>query len=122
MKIRIKGDSVRLRLTQTDVRNLGRVGYVQEQTHFGKTVFGYRLQRSDAANEMSADFTDGNMTVFIPNDFVNILVKTDRIGYDTNQPIGENKSLFILVEKDFQCLDHTLEDQSDMYLNPNKTC
>jgi len=27
-----------------------------------------------------------------------------------------------LVEKDFQCLDHTLEDQSDMYHNPNKTC
>lgn len=122
MKIRIKGDSVRLRLTQTDIRNLGQQGYVQEQTHFGNTVFGYRLQRSEVVSDMSADFSGGNITVSIPNDFVQVLVKTDRVGYDTNQPIGENKALFILVEKDFQCLDHTLEDQSDMYLNPNKTC
>jgi len=122
MKIRIKGDSVRLRLTQTDIRNLGQKGYVQELTHFGNAVFGYRLQRSDEVSELLADFSEGNITVFIPDDFAKILVTTDKVGYDTSQPLGENKSLFILVEKDFQCLDHTLEDQSDMYLNPNKTC
>ena len=28
----------------------------------------------------------------------------------------------LLIEKDFVCLDHTLEDQSDNYANPNKVC
>ena len=28
----------------------------------------------------------------------------------------------ILVEKDFQCLDKTTEDQSDFFVNPNTTC
>jgi len=27
-----------------------------------------------------------------------------------------------LLEKDFVCLDHTTEDQSDNYENPNTTC
>ncbi|MBX3252950.1 MAG: hypothetical protein KF862_02325 [Chitinophagaceae bacterium] len=122
MKIRIKGDSVRLRLTQTDIRNLGQQGYVQEQTHFANAIFGYCLRRSNTAGDIYADFSDGKITVFIPDDFVKTLVETDRVGYDAVQSINHGSKLFILVEKDFQCLDHTLEDQSDMYLNPNKTC
>jgi hypothetical protein len=30
--------------------------------------------------------------------------------------------LTLLIEKDFACLDHVDEDQSDNYPNPNKTC
>ena len=36
--------------------------------------------------------------------------------------IGKGKDLFLLIEKDFVCLDHTFEDQSDNYPNPNKLC
>lgn len=122
MKIRIKGDSVRLRLTQTDIRHLGQKGYVQEQTHFGNSIFSYCLRRSNEVADLSADFADNTITVFIPDNFAKTLVDTDRVGFDTKQPLQNNTTLFILVEKDFQCLDHTLEDQSDMYLNPNKTC
>ena len=28
------------------------------------------------------------------------------------------KKLYILIEKDFKCLDNTIEDQSDNYPNP----
>ena len=122
MKIRMNGNSVRLRLTQSDVRNLGREGYVQEETHFGSSTFCYRLQQSNTINDLSAGFSSGKITVYIPADFVQTLESTDRIGYDAYHPIGENKTLLLLVEKDFKCVDHTLEDQTDMYLNPNKTC
>jgi hypothetical protein len=37
-------------------------------------------------------------------------------------PLGNGQSLKLLLEKDFVCLDHTDEDQSDNYPNPNKTC
>jgi hypothetical protein len=36
--------------------------------------------------------------------------------------IGNDKYLFLLVEKDFVCLDNTVEDQSDNYPNPNAVC
>ncbi|MBX2924158.1 MAG: hypothetical protein KF746_18300 [Chitinophagaceae bacterium] len=86
MKICIRGDSVRLRLTQTDRRNLGQQGYVQKQTHFVNAIFGYRLQCSNTANDMHADFSGGKITVFIPDYFVKTLVETDRVGYDAYHP------------------------------------
>lgn len=121
MKIRIKGNSVRLRLTKTDVRNLDETGLVKETTSFGKSVFAYRLHRAEQ-KEMTASFENETITVSMPQGMVDILVNTDRITYDARQDIGNEETLYILVEKDFQCIDHTTEDQSDMYINPNKTC
>jgi hypothetical protein len=37
---------------------------------------------------------------------------TDRVGFD-----GQSGLVKILVEKDFVCIDNTLEDQSDNYPN-----
>ena len=121
MKIRIRGNSVRLRLTKTDVRLLGETGVIEETTSFGNAIFTYQLKRG-AQPGLSASFNNGTITVSMPEQMTDVLVETDQIGFDGRQDIGNNETLFILVEKDFQCLDHTLEDQSDMYLNPNKTC
>ncbi len=38
---------------------------------------------------------------------------TDRVGFE-----GFDNDLFLLIEKDFKCLDETIEDQSDNYDNP----
>jgi len=121
MKIRIKGNSVRLRLTKTDIRNLGETGQVQESTSFVSNRLNYKLQQTNEAI-LSADFTKNTITVFIPQAMAETLVATTQIGFDGRQATGDNETLYILIEKDFQCIDHTTEDQSDMYINPNKTC
>lgn len=121
MKIRIKGNSVRLRLTKTDVRNLGDAGIVKETTSFGTSVLKYELQRAEQ-DTMTTSFENNTITVFMPSLMVSKLVTTQEISFDAKQNIGNDEILYILVEKDFQCLDHTTEDQSDMYINPNKTC
>jgi hypothetical protein len=100
---------------------MGEIGTIQETTSFGNALFTYRLQRN-AQESMTASFENGTITVYMPDEMVETLVKTDRIGFDTRQDIGNGETLFILAEKDFQCLDHAIEDQTDMYLNPNKTC
>ena len=41
MKIRIKGNSLRYRLTKTDVENFDRDGYLEESTNFGSQLFKY---------------------------------------------------------------------------------
>ena len=43
MKIRIKGDSIRLRLSQTDVAKIGAGNAVLENTHFNDSFFSYLL-------------------------------------------------------------------------------
>jgi len=122
MKLRIKGNSVRLRLSKTDVEKLAVSKYLEERTSFGSHTFGYALQIKDAGDELSADFDGSKITVFIPEIFIKDWAVNDVTGFNTMEQANDAGSLYILVEKDFQCLDETTEDQSDNYENPAKTC
>ena len=71
---------------------------------------------------MEASFAGNNICVFVPQGIADEWTTTDIVGYDYKMRIGEGKELLLLIEKDFVCIDHTLEDQSDNYPNPNKAC
>jgi hypothetical protein len=53
----------------------------------------------------------------MPETMIAEWISTDRVGFD-----GQSGPVKILVEKDFVCIDNTLEDQSDNYPNPNIKC
>ena len=112
MKIRIKGNSLRYRLTKTDVEQFNRDGYIEETTAFGAQLFKYALQRSNAET-LSASFDNNTITMYMPATMANQWTGTDRVGYESNI-----NSLYLLIEKDFKCLDNVAEDQSDNYPNP----
>jgi len=45
------------------------------------------------------------------------------VGYEHNMDIGNGKQLYLLLEKDFKCIDAPpSEDQSDNFENPHKVC
>ena len=60
--------------------------------------------------------------MFIPASFLKDWPQNKVVGIETNMPVGENNNLYLLLEKDFVCLDKTTEDQGDNFENPNKTC
>ncbi len=120
MKLRIKGNSIRLRLTKSDVEKICNSSYLEEVTSFGENTFKYCLQSLDNLEKLSAEFKAGTITVYIPSSFVKDWDKNDIVGFDSGS-IDKNE-LFILVEKDFKCLDETTEDQSDNFENPHTTC
>ena len=122
MKIRIKGNSIRIRLTKTEVDYFGTSGYLEEKTEFGNSELVYALQSKANINEISANFEGNTITVSLPELECKDWVETERIGLENKMDIGMGKQLFLLIEKDFVCLDNTLEDQSDNYPNPNATC
>jgi hypothetical protein len=123
MKIRIKGNSIRYRLTKTDVDVLGSEGYLEERTEFPDgSIFRYCLQRKDDVKNLEAYFTGDRINIYVPREFVKGWNSNDVIGFDNTIDLDNGKKLFLLIEKDFVCLDHTLEDQSDNYPNPNKVC
>jgi len=62
---------------------------------------------------MSASFENGKITLQMPEEMINELESTDRVGFS-----GNTGTLKLLIEKDFTCLDNTIEDQSDNYPNP----
>lgn len=112
MKIRIKGNSLRYRLTKTDIANFDRDGYLEETTNFGSQVFKYALQRT-ICEYLTADFANNTITLYMPAALALEWTSTDRVGYENNSP-----QMYLLVEKDFKCLDNVAEDQSDNYPNP----
>ncbi len=122
MKIRIKGNSIRYRLSKSEVAKLAETGYLEEQTLFPKNKFVYALRVSDSQQNLKADFTDNKISLFIPESFVNDWPNNSTVGIDTRITLTETDTLYLLVEKDFICLDETTEDQTDNYENPNKTC
>ncbi|MGF7075837.1 DUF7009 family protein [Mucilaginibacter sp. 3215] len=112
MKIRIKGNSLRYRLTKTDVENFDRDGYLEESTNFGSQVFKYALQRS-LNDSLTADFSANTIIMHMPVTMAIEWTSTDRVGYENN-----TGPMYLLIEKDFKCLDNVAEDQSDNYPNP----
>jgi hypothetical protein len=122
MKIRIKGNSIRIRLTRSEVDRFGKDGYLEERTEFGNNMFVYTLAASAAASQLSASYTDGNMSVIVPTAMAQEWTTTDVVGFENNMPITTGKSLFILIEKDFKCIDNVSEDQSDNYEHPTLKC
>lgn len=121
MKIRIHQNSVRFRLSKSEVEKLENEGYLEETTDFGPTQFRYAVQRSDDA-EPGARFEDNQITLTVPARFLSGWTANNTVGFQHDMPLDGGRSLFLLIEKDFKCLDNVTEDQSDNYENPNKTC
>ncbi len=122
MKIRIKGPSVRMRLSRTEVATLVHEGRVVDETPFGNRTFRYELQKAATGDALTATFTDDTITMYVPHHLVHNWDNNALVTIDAHMPIGKDESLYLLLEKDFQCLDKTTEDQSDNYISPNQTC
>ena len=122
MKIRIKGNSIRLRLTQTEVANFANNGYLEEHTEFGNATFTYALANDAEVLNLSAKMEGAKITMQVPPALAKNWTSTNEVGFQHKLSLNNGKELFLLVEKDFVCLDNTFEDQSDNYPNPNTHC
>lgn len=123
MKIRIKGNSIRLRLTKTEITNFGEQGSIEERTLFAGGIFlSYKLQRQPGIDELKASYSENRITVLVPEAMAQEWVATDIVGFENKMDTGNGEQLFLLIEKDWVCLDNTFEDQSDNFPNPNLTC
>lgn len=123
MKLRIKGNSIRLRLLRSEIERLSAQGEISDEVHFGDTALRYSLRMSREAESVNANFDRGEITVVIPEDMGRTWAEGDGVGLDAEQPIGEGGPLAILVEKDFACLDRPDDpDRDDAYPNPHLAC
>ena len=107
-------------MSKKDIMKLATDGYLEERVSFGDKVFSYSLRCKAGIHKLSANFKATKINVFMPKMFATDWADNDVVGFDTYMPIGENDSLYILVEKDFKCIEKSAEDQSDNYENPNK--
>jgi hypothetical protein len=112
MKIRIKKNSVRYRLTRTDVARLAQEGHLEDIVAFAEQSLIYSL-KLNSDEQLSSSFKNNTITLFMPKTMLIELMNTDKVGFENN-----DGPLHLLVEKDFTCTDNVSEDQSDNYPNP----
>lgn len=118
MKIRILGNSLRFRLTRSEVDTLCTKGYIEDQTTFDTSVFTYAVKLVEASAKLSAQFNNNTITLNLPRSLGNNWHQTEQVGFSATMEFKNKDSLSLLLEKDFTCLDERLEDQSDNYPNP----
>jgi hypothetical protein len=113
MKLRIKGNFLRIRLEKPEVQQLLESGSVKETTTFAHKLFQYAVV-SGAYENLSASFTENQIAIHIPKAACSRFCQTDEVSLS-----GTDGALELLVEKDFQCLHKRPdEDESQMYANP----
>lgn len=118
MKLRIQGDSLRLRLTQTDVRTLTDAGAVADEMQVAPGAsLRYALRAADA-EALAATFDGSALTVLIPRAWAGSWMESDTVGFEGLMPAGDGRTLAILIEKDFACLDED-RDEADAFPNPH---
>lgn len=125
MKIRIQGNSIRLRLSQSEVQTFAETGRVEDEIHFGsvpESSLRYVLERA-GVRQLAASYTANEIKVFVPAESGAAWTSTNEVGMESEVSLGNGHTLRILVEKDFKCLtDRPGEDESDNYPNPNLSC
>ncbi len=125
MKLRIKGNSVRLRLLQSEVADLAATGRIAETTAFGssaKEIFTYKVEISNDASKISAGFCENEICVFLPRETASKWIETDQVGISAVIENSESE-LEILIEKDFVCMTRTDDpDKLDAFPNPEAEC
>jgi len=124
MKIRILGNSVRLRLSQTEVKEILETGRVVQTVKFSPKStqqLHYALEKAEISS-IQATFDTNEICVQIPVEIANNWAASNEVSLENYMPIGEQEQLRILVEKDFKCIDaREGEDESDLFTNPAET-
>jgi hypothetical protein len=122
MKLRIKGNSLRLRLSRSEVARLLEGERVEETIHFAPQAMAkltYAVEQEMSVITPTVRYTAGAVTVLIPADQATTWCLTDQIGIVTSISLGTMGSLDLLIEKDFACLDRSDEDDQDTFANPH---
>ena len=122
MKLRIKGNSLRFRVTPSDVKRLLRYGAIQEHIQFTAIPndrLTYEVISSSSETAITVAYRLGNITVSVPEDQLKKWAASDDVGVYSDVALNDDQALSIAIEKDFACLDLSDAENEDTFPNPN---
>lgn len=121
MKMRVRGNSIRFRLTQSEVAEFSEKGLVIEAIEFGgENRLIYALESRADAETVKAEFEDNRIVITVPQTQAKHWAKSGEVGIEEKQDINGTKFLQLLIEKDFACLEPLEgEDDADNFPHPS---
>jgi hypothetical protein len=126
MKLRLKGNSIRVRLDRRDIERMIDKGRVEDAVRFGPGLaFSYAVEMGPAPRERPrASYADGRLLIRIDPDDAEEWLASDRVGFDHQQPV-DGGVVRVLLEKDFACIDRPAREEADdahAFPNPSAVC
>ena len=120
MKLRIQGNSLRLRLTRPEVERISRQEAVRETMHIGgdNPAFTYTLTTHAEATPLAVTYRGHGISVSLPAAMAQQWAITNQVGIKERLPLENGQSLHVLIEKDFQCLHRGEAEEPDQFPNP----
>jgi len=103
MKLRMTQNSLRLRLSQSEVAQIGAGQRVEEAVAFGnaaKQSLAWALVPSHDAKKVSAHLDEGEITVTLPVATARAWAVGNEEGLEQSQALGNGNCLRIIIEKD----------------------
>ncbi|MGI9542237.1 MAG: DUF7009 family protein [Cyclobacteriaceae bacterium] len=118
MKIKIQDNSIRLRLTKSEVVEFHQSGKVMRKVQFpGQKELKYGLAKT-SSHLITASFLNDSLTLEIPKELGDAWASTEQIGLEGSIAVENGRQLQLVVEKDLQCASRDWEDKSDLFPNP----
>jgi hypothetical protein len=120
MKLRIKGNSMRLRVSPSEVTRLLKTGRIEETIYFvpeGDAKLTYALELGPAAAGIRLRYQANEVAMVIPANDAKAWAEGEQEGIYGAAGGGERR-LELAIEKDFACLDKGEEENRDTFPHP----
>jgi hypothetical protein len=115
VKLRIQGNSLRLRLTHKEVAQLRDPGRVESFIEFAPgNALLYLLESSFHVSAVTATFDGQAIRVIVPKKVMSEWAESDRVSIEAQSHAG----VHMVIEKDFRCLHKSAEQDPEAYRHP----
>ncbi|GAB3649711.1 hypothetical protein GCM10028791_15750 [Echinicola sediminis] len=121
MKLRLNNNSIRLRLSQTEVQQIAAGETVTEMLYLGSSSlgFGYSMVPDSRSEQIEAIYADNHLKIIVPQNVSKAWAVSEEVTIRQVLHEGLEHENLLLIEKDFQCLHKRPdEDESDNFPNP----
>jgi hypothetical protein len=100
MKLRIRGNSLRLQVSPTELAEIAGTGRIEETVRFSSERslrYGIEVRRTGA---VTAVYAADSICVTLPRSRLDLWLRPEEVSVEGSQPIGGGRVLEIVLEKD----------------------
>jgi hypothetical protein len=124
MKMRIKANSLRLRISRSEVERFLRGDVIEESIRFSPqpgNELRYVLERAADGASTGVAFENSRIAVSVSHADLQQFAQDEQVGIYATLDIGIASPFELVIEKDFACLDRSAEDNEDTFPNPHRS-
>lgn len=123
MKIRILGNTIRIRVKMHETQAIMEKGMIEEVVEFGPSEADkLRFQVLKGDDAFVIEQMGMSVRITVPGILVETWASTDLVGFQETIATSKGSEIAVLIEKDYACLDGDRAEEEGSYENPMLGC